>query len=423
MSMFLRRAAAAACLLIAVPVPAQAPPAAATRVVDPVDHPALVRLVRQALEQHPQVLAAEAGLAAGEALHEAAKRPVFNPELEADLVSSDTSDRLVALSQTIDRAGLRAARTALAERQRSVAAQGLAAVRRDIALELLSALAEYSTARQLDALGEVRVDLMQRFARTALQRREAGDLTRVDLNVANLAWSQARMKRAEAAAALAEVDQTLRALTGPQSTAAWPRLPAALPAVQLGDDDVAELVAGLPEMRARRDLLTAADATVTLRERERRPNPTLSILGGREDDESLIGLSLSFPLNVRNRFSHEVAAARASRLQAEREADDVTARSSAALRGALQRYALTREAWHEWLDSGAPNLSEQTALLERLWRTGDLGLTEYLVQLEQTLDTQASAIELQRALWLAWCEWLAAAGRIGSWLGIPVEAS
>ena len=414
-------AAASGCLLYGVYAAAQPPSVSSGLDIAVVDDASLTNLVRAALAEHPQVLAAESGVDAGQALEQAASRPVFNPELDVDFESSDTSDRVIGLSQTLDIGRQRGARRAVARGELNVAEHELAAARQELTVELLSALADYGTARELDALGVLRLDLMQRFADVAQQRQEAGDLTQVDLNVANLARSQARIERASASAALAEADQALRALAPRANVGNWPGLPTELPAVRIGGSDLDALVDAVPAVRIQRDQLAVADAAVTLRERERRASPTLSIVGGEEEDESLVGLSVSVPLNVRNRFLYEVSAARASKLQTERELDNIILRARARLQAATQRYVLTREAWREWLETGAPNLAEQTELLERLWRAGELDLTDYLVQLDQTLDTQASALELQRELWLAWFEWLAAAGGVGVWLGLPVE--
>jgi cobalt-zinc-cadmium efflux system outer membrane protein len=388
----------------------------------PLDDPALVGLVRETLERHPEVLAAEAGVSASEALQQAASRPLFNPEIGVDFENADTSDRVLALSQTLDVARQGNARTEVARSERQVAEQELAAARQGLTVELLSALADYWTTRELDALALLRVELMQRFAEVARQRQRAGDLNQVDFNVANLAYSQARIEWAGVAAALAETEEGLRALSTTGISATWPRLPADFAAIELSEGETSRLVTAVPAVQILRERLAVTDAAVTLRDRERRANPTLSLFGGEEEDESLIGLSFSIPLNIRNRFQHEVAAARATRVQAERELDNVTIRARANLEAATQRYALIREAWEQWLMTGAPNLAEQTDLLDRLWRAGELGVTDYLVQLDQTLDTQASALELQRRLWLAWFDWLAAAGQVGPWLGLPIES-
>jgi cobalt-zinc-cadmium efflux system outer membrane protein len=408
-------------VLLALTAAAQAPTAISPEGIAPLGDASLTALVTRTLAQHPRVLAAQAGVSASQALAQAADRPVFNPEIETDFARSDTSDRLIGFSQTLDWAGRRGARTSVAESERRVADELLAAARRDVTLELLRALAEVRSARALEDLALLRIDLTQRFATVAQQRRQAGDLTQVELNVANLAFAQAQIERASAASALATAQQNLRALTLQTTTDSMPRLPTDLPPLRVGEDDVTRLVAALPEVRARREQVAVAAAEVTLRDTERHASPTLTLSGGKEDGDSTLGLSFSMPLNVRNRFVYEVSAARATRAQAESALDNVMVVARARLEAATESYALTRAAWEGWLATGQPNLSEQSDLLERMWRAGELGVAEYLVQLNQTLDTQSSAVDLQRRLWLAWLDWLAAAGRIGAWLGLPME--
>jgi outer membrane protein, heavy metal efflux system len=54
----------------------------------------------------------------------------------------------------------------------------------------------------------------------------------------------------------------------------------------------------------------------------------------------------------------------------------------------------------------------QIDLLRHLWQAGERGATNFLVQLNQALSTQASAIELRGRAWLAWFRWLTASGQI-----------
>lgn len=414
--------AAASLLLASTGAPAQSSnPEDGAADFAPVDDPTLISLVRETLQQHPQVLAAEAGVDVGQALERAADRPLFNPELGLDFESADTSDRVLRLTQTLDIAGRRGARTRVAARERDVSEELLAIARRDIAFELLSTLGNYWTAYELNELAAIRVELMQRLADVALQRSRAGDVTQVDLNLADLAYSQARIEGAGAAAELAAQNQNLGALVPPQLSALRPRLPVDFPAIDLTEGAITQLLADVPEIELQDQVLAVAAAEVTLRERERRPNPSVSLAGGEEEDESMIGLSFSMPLNVRNRFVYEVDAARARQGQAEREMENLMLRARAAVQSATVRYQLTRDAWDTWSESGAANLSQQTELLERLLRAGELSLTDYLVQLNQTLATQASALELQREVWLAWFEWLATTGQIGDWLGVTIE--
>ena len=56
--------------------------------------------------------------------------------------------------------------------------------------------------------------------------------------------------------------------------------------------------------------------------------------------------------------------------------------------------------------------------MQRLWESGELSTTDYLVQLQQTLDTRWNALDLELTMWDAWFEWLAATGLADNWLGL-----
>lgn len=385
------------------------------------DAPTLVALARQAIPAHPQVLAAQAAVESRSAFQQAAERSLFNPQLQLELEDSAGDLQTLGVSQTFDIAGERRARTRVASYEYEVAAGLLVVSRRQIASELLATLADYWTAIGVDELAETRIELMRTFADLTMQRQQAGDLTQVELNIANLAFSQAEIEHASAESALAGADQSLRAVVLTQVPSVWPALPEELPGIVSEQLDSEALLAQIPEIRVERANVAAAAARVDLRDRERRAKPTFGLAAGTEDDESLVNLSFSMPINVRNRFRFEVAAARAEQSVAEQRAENVETRARRRLLAATERYRLTRDAWRSWIQTGQPNLGQQTELLQRLVEAGELSTTDYLVQLNQTLDTAASAIELRRQLWLAWVEWLSAAGQIDFWLGIATE--
>lgn len=387
-------------------------------IVDSLDRPALTVLASRVTTGHPEVLEAISRLESRDASRSAAGRPLFNPELGIELEDSAGDQQSIGISQTLDIANERDARFTVADFEHEAAGFRLTEVRRRIAGELLFGLAEYWTAVGLDELAETRIELMRSFADLTRQRRQAGDLTQVELNIANLAEAQAAIEHASAESAKADADQSLRAVVTSQTPASWPELPPSLPLIDARSLDIDAVVAALPEIRTTQAELRAANARIDLRDRERRAKPTLGLTAGTEEDESLVGLSFSMPLNVRNRFTDEIAAARADRNAAERLAENAANRARRRLMAATQRYRLTREAWGSWLESGQPNLDQQSELLQRLVAAGELSTTDYLVQLNQTLDTASSAVELRHQLWLAWIEWLAASGQTYIWLGL-----
>ncbi len=378
--------------------------------------PALASFVQTVVDASPQVQAARAALEASEAFKAAAARPLYNPELSLNAENADTDTRTLGLSQTIDWGGKRSARAAVAESERLAVEAEYLRVRWAVTVELLSGLARHQTAVKRDGLAEDRVRLMGDFATLAQRRFDAGDLNQVELDLAALAFADARMRKATAAADRAEARQQVRSLALNSPPTKWPIFAAQLPELPFTAGDSQAMVLTLPEVRAAQRRADAAGAVVELRRRERRPDPTLSLEGGQEDDQTLIGLSVSIPLPVRNRLRHQVTAATAERRQAVQMADDILRRAHARLISASERYQLAQGAWRDWASTGRVSLSRQGDQLRRLWQAGEISTTDYLVQLRQTLEVQESALDLRRALLGAWFEWLAASGRVDTWL-------
>jgi outer membrane protein, heavy metal efflux system len=377
----------------------------------------LATFVRDVVDTNPTVNAARAALDASAAYEAAASRPLYNPELELEAEDADSETRALGLSQTLDWGGKRRARLAVAEAERRSAMAEYTAVRWQVSVDLLAALANYQTETERNALANDRVRAMQEFADISRRRFDTGDIGQIELDLAILALVQARIQQATAATSVAEFRQSVTNLVSNSPENHWPKIGDELPAVAASADGAQELVMALPHVRAAQLLSEAARARVTLRERERRVDPTLTLRGGKEDSETLIGMNLTVPLPVRNNFRHEVTAASAEHRQAQQLFSDIARRAYTRFLGARERFGISQNAWQDWSKTGDISLQSQGDLLRRLWEAGELSTTDYLVQLKQTLDTGESALELRSAMWRSWFEWMVASGQIESWLG------
>ena len=386
------------------------------------ENPALRDWVTQLLQTHPRVLAAQANMDAAQAQRRAAQTPLHNPELELGAERASANRYNVGVNQTLDWSDKRAARTALSDSQQQAALAELDGTRQTLAADALATLARYHGARGAVTLAEKRVELLQRFMQVAVRRFEAGDIGRADADLARLAFSQARIRQAHARTALLDTEQSLRALHA-QAPAAWPALDLPLPTLVVPQDaELEQLLLHTPELRAAQARMEAARGNIELAERERHADPTLGVRGGRDGSDTLLGLSLTIPLNVRNPRRAEVDAARAQALAAEYERNALYQQARARLAGDVARYRIVYDAWEEWRRGGGITLSERTALLNQVWESGEISAADYLVQLQETLDTEADAADLRGNAWAAWSEWLAASGQITAWLGLPVAA-
>ncbi len=371
--------------------------------------------LRSHVDAHPAVLAARAQIDAARSRVAAADKALFNPELELDLEKTDIDTQTLGFSQEIDWGDQRGARTRIAELQQQIAWLDYVETRHDVAAELLSALAQWLGASSVYQLAEQRLELMRRFAELAALRHKAGDLSQVDLDLATLALSEARFQSAIAYSDKVSSKQKLVTLTGDDSEQ-WPALLDRLPVLKLQDEDLQAILEKLPAMRRVKAQVLAAQAEVAMRRSEASANPTIAIRGGKDGDESLIGLNLSIPLQVRNNFQAEIEAANAEYIAAQSDANNRLRQLRSRLRSALSSYQASLSAWQAWLHSGDRSLKQQITLLQRLWKAGELSTTDYLVQLKQALDTRASAYEQRSVMWQNWAEWLAASGQIQEWL-------
>lgn len=378
----------------------------------------LIEFVEAVLAANPRLNASSAVVDSRSALRDAADRPLYNPEVFLEAENAKDDSRSIGISQSFDWTDKRGARTAVAESERLAAEAAYHSIRWTLSIELLTGLAQNQAAKDRLELAEQRQALMLDFVELAHRRFNAGDLAQIEFDLAQLSLIDAQIIKATVASELAEARQSIRNLVRDSRFGSVPELSSNFPVLPSALGDPLDLVRRLPVVMAAEMNVEAARSAVELRQRERKPDPTLSLAAGKEDDESLIGLNLTIPLFIRNSFSQEVVAASADLVEAEQNYADTVQRAVSRFISASERYRNTNEAWTGWEMTGQASLSRQAELLQRLWEAGELTTTDYLVQLRQTLDVRENALNLWETLWLAWFEWLLASGHVDTWLGI-----
>ncbi|HID49987.1 MAG TPA: TolC family protein [Chromatiales bacterium] len=381
--------------------------------------PALAASIRSVIQRHPQLQAARATLAASQAQLRAADKALYNPELEFDAERSDINKGYIQLGQTLDLGNQRGARTRVAETRLAGARAEYTLAVQGLARDLLKALAAEQTARERARLADRGLQLMQQFAAIAEQRHRAGDLSQVELDLARLAYNEALMTHAQALAEAATAQQELRArfVHLPDRL---PDLPETLPKPELPQDRETFL-RNLPIMRSLEAQVAAARHTVSLRRAERSWDPTIAIRGGREAEQSLIGATLTLPLNIRNTFQAEVDVAQQDLIASEQAAQLAFRTRRATVLASTERFRLLKQAWGNWSKGGRISVNRQLQLIERLWRAGDMSTAEYLIQLKQALETRSAGLELRGQLWESGFDWLYETASIDRWLNITIS--
>ncbi|HHI92333.1 MAG TPA: TolC family protein [Gammaproteobacteria bacterium] len=390
--------------------------------VDKID-PALPAFIKQVWAESPAVQGAQAEVDAAQARSDGADRPLHNPSLGLDAERTDINTSSIGLTQTLDWSDKRDALVNIARQEAQAARAAFQEARRSTALEALNALVDFFTAREMQELAEHRTQLMQALVDTAKQRQAAGDVQALDVTLAQVAYSEALMTQAAAESTLSEAEAALQAVSGlmqTRSPSQWPPLPSALalPSAQQTESTAFETLPTLAILRSR---MEAARARIGLAQKIGRVDPTLGIRAGREDRETLLGLSLEIPLFVRNNFKAEARAAAHEAVAEEQAYRDAYRRAKAYFAGALARYQNTSRAWSAWLAVGQHAQREQMSLLDQLWQAGELSVTDYLIQAKQNIDTQEAATRLLGGARRAHFAWLAASNQVERWLGLAQQ--
>jgi cobalt-zinc-cadmium efflux system outer membrane protein len=378
---------------------------------------ALQAAIQDAWARHPQAAAVQATLEAAAARAEASSQPLYNPELEFN-ADDEGPDRTATagIGLTLDLSGKRRARTAVGRADLDAATATARLQRRDFAQAWLESWAALRAADRRVALGTQRTDLLTRAADLAVRQFEAGDISSLDRDFALLARDEATAEQATLVADLSAATASFMSLnpaTSPPLTLPFPDTAEAAPSISIET---------LPEWTVAEARAASAQAQVTVAERDRIADPTLSLRGGSVElaegvRDEMYGLTVTVPLFVRNSYRAEVAAAKATARAAtadlERTRYDLQARVDRA--SATHRAVLT--AWRQWRQSRGTDVEARAALLERLWRAGEMSTSDYLLQLEQTVDTALAGAELEGRLWASFTDYLAATGQLETWLG------
>ncbi|MDZ7662993.1 TolC family protein [Thiohalophilus sp.] len=286
----------------------------------------------RAMEYNYAIQAAQrrVGIRAGEAEHAGRLFP-SNPELELERADreapdgSSTTDLGITLKQEIWMGNKGDLREEAANLRTKAARNELDFLRTSVAARTRRAFMRVLLAREAVRTAERVVELAERLQRYARRRKQAGEATRMEVNVAVIGLGRARAERVRA-----ERDLTRARLTLAEILNIDPSRPlepqGELQPVALNLPNTNTLVRRALDRR--RDLAGSAQAVLAARKELRLANreiiPNLTIMGFYKEEESaeITGLGVSVPIPLFHYYSGEQAAAgeRLQLAQVERDA-------------------------------------------------------------------------------------------------------
>ncbi len=374
-------------------------------------------LLTRVLTTHPRIRAAKARLKAAQARIRGAGLPLNNPDVSLSGENAGVNTYTVGISQVIDWRGKREANETVLRAELAVAEAEREQLRLEIQASVLDALVRLSSQRQTLQLSEQRLGVLQDFVRIAERRRKVGELNASDLELARLSLAEAQLQHVDLESTLAEAEGDYQATTGQNPPSQIPALqtvsplPAQFTTKQLANQH--------PQIIAAQRGVALADARIGFADRNRKADPTISVEAGREGSDNLLGLSISIPWQINNDFRSEVDAAQAEAEASQQTVQQAMRSVSAKLGSIRNRYQRVDKAWQQWSTQGSSSVEQSVHLLKRLWRAGELDTTDYLVQIQQLLDTRIAGQQLNAQRRQLWVNWLQASARLNDWLSNP----
>ncbi len=369
--------------------------------------------VFNSVSQLASLQAAQSDLTEMGYIRQAASRPLYNPEISSEYQNKSQREYDVTLSQTFDWSGKRSARSKAAQSALASAEYRYSNVRNTIFSSALYALSEYEVARRYADLSQQQVTLLQQLFDVTESRFAAGDLGSLDVELARLSLSEALYDAAQASSALRIAQGLVESEAGQVIVTPLPQF---LLTEMPGNNTLERLVDNIPEVQeAQYQFLTARDV-VGVAESQRRADPTVSLGSGRDGTSSVIALSLSIPLYVRNPYRAEVSASNAAAIAAELRYVNLRRVKLAELNAASESYSRLSEDLQRWQDITEQRFDESRDLLLLLWESGDITTAEYVFGLQQNVQAVRAGASFNKDVFTALITWLEASGQAVSWL-------
>lgn len=383
----------------AVPTPPQAAP------LPPLTLPEALARAEQA---NPGLRAKSAQLAAAEGQRTEASALLYNnPQLAVDqrrrsVPQAGATERQrewgAGVSQTFEIAGQRGYRRESAEAALSALRLEIADTRRQVRAEVAE---RFTRVLALQRRVETETQALRLFEDTAAvvqRRRQAGEDTRLDANVAQVEAERARNQLALAQEQLIDARAALAAVLQlppdglPQAIGTL-----ALQAVPYTLDTLLAAVQAQPRLGALAAREASADARLRLERASVYPDVTVGMNVGREGPgvarERLTALTVSVPLPLfrRNAAGIGQASTELTQVQVERQAATRDARAN--VQALWSRLASLETRVRRLQESVLPSLEDNQQLSLRSRQAGQIGLLELIVVNRQGLDARRDLIE------------------------------
>ncbi len=370
-----------------------------------------VTWLTQQVNQHPDITAARATMDAVFSMEEGNKQPLYNPELATGYErDGDANNFTIGISQTIDWWDKRETNIQVATFNLTKASKHFNYLVQEKTAQALRALITWHAAKKQAVIAKEQENQLGILLELVIKRQQSGDLGQIDTELTFLSLSQMLNRTAKAQVQLTQAQAKVNELLPD-----WRPDKKILPAqgfIFTNTDVSAQWLAQHPLVIEAKIQWHISKSQAQLVGLNAKADPTIGISAGQTDNENVLGITFSMPLNIRNNYSAQTRAANQKSVAAEAHFRSVFRQQKYIIQAATQTLTTYEKSYQRWETLMAGRGERSGNLLQRQWQSGDLSTTEYLLALQQRAEGINAGIELKSEFQLSQVDWLLAVGQV-----------
>ena len=294
------------------------------------------------VNQHPDIIAAKEEMNAVFSNAQGSKLPLYNPELETGYEREGSDNNYsIGINQTIDWWDKRETKEQQANFSFTQARKYFDFLVQEKTAQALQALITWQAAKQQTAIAQEQEKQLGVLLDIVNDRQKAGDLGQVDVELTFLSLSQMLNITAKVQVQLKQAEAQIKELL-----LDWTPDKEVLPTQGLTISNYQFS----PQWIEQHPLVIAAKAQWQMTKSDAqlallatKADPTFGINTGRTDRESVLGVTFSIPLNIRNNYSAQARAANQQAIAAEANFRSVMRKQKFAIKSSADALTLTKK--------------------------------------------------------------------------------
>jgi adhesin transport system outer membrane protein len=316
------------------------------------------------INKYPDIISANALMSFIFLAVEGSKLPLYNPELSTGYAREGKANNFAfGINQTINLWDKQAVRTAQSHYRLTAASKRFSYTFEETTAEALQALINWQSAKNKAELAFEPEEQLEALLKIVTQRQEAGDLDQVDAELTFLNLSQLLNTTAQIQVQLKQAEAQIKALL-PDWTSEIQTYP--------------ELGLGVTNFQILSQWTSQHSLVL-----ETKADPTIGLSAGQNNQENVVGVTFSMPLNIRNDYSAKAKSENQQAISAEASFRSTLRKQKFLIQANTDSLISNKHDLERWTKLMRGRGENSAKLLHKEWQVGYLNTSQYLLALQQ----------------------------------------